>query len=184
MKRAVSSGKRGRIRLELALAAILVLLLAGLLLDRLSAYQAETERVAAKQLISALRTALAVRTTQALARGDEAALLALAQQNPIDWLQERPANYLGEQFSTNKDVLPTGHWYFDRVQRTLVFLPTPHKSFSAGIQKIQIFKVKLVHMPDPADAEGRTAVATGLVLDQMLDPAPAMKNIAVTVPRP
>jgi hypothetical protein len=51
----------GATRLELAVAAILAALLAGLLLDRLIAYHGESERVAAKQLIGSLRTALAVR---------------------------------------------------------------------------------------------------------------------------
>ena len=184
MKRGRLPGKRGRTRLELALAAVLVLLLAGLLLDRLSAYQVDTERVAVKQLVGALRTALAVRSAKAIARGGETGLLALAYQNPVEWLQERPANYLGEHFSANNDVLPRGHWYFDRTQRALVYLPYAHKSFSTEIQKMLIFKVKLLHMPEPAEANGRKAVTTGLVLDQIPDPAPAINNVAVTVPRP
>lgn len=181
----------GATRLELAVALVLVTLLAGLLLERLISYQAETERVAAKQLVSSLRTALALRSAEAIVRGGDAGLRALAEQNPMGWLQKTPDNYLGEYYSAPKEALPSGHWYFDRSARTLVFLPSAHKSFSAGIQKVLIFKVELLRGPDPAGAIGRKGLTNGLVLnrmneqlnEQLEDQSLALNNSAVLEPR-
>ncbi|MGX4640243.1 hypothetical protein [Massilia sp. SYSU DXS3249] len=159
----------GATRLELAVATILAAVLAGLLLDRLIAYQGETERVAVKQLISSLRTALAVRSAEVIARGEQGGLAALAEQNPMRWLQKTPANYLGEYYAAGAEGLPRASWYFDRTGQALVYLPSAHKSFSTEIQKILIFKVKLLRVPDPVEATGRREVTAGLVLDQMED---------------
>ena len=173
----------GASRLELAVATILVALLAGVLLDRLTGWQGETERVAAKQLISSLRTALAMRSAEATARGGDGGLITLAHQNPMSWLQKTPVNYLGEYYSVPKEGFPRGNWYFDRSAATLVYLPSGHKSFSSGIQKILLFKVELLGGSDPVEAGGQRAVSTGLVLDQIMDQSLAMNNIAVMVPR-
>ena len=89
-------GQGGATRLDPAIAAIVAALLAGVLLDRLIAYQGEAERVAVKQLVSSLQTALSVHSAAAIACGGEAELAALARQNPMRWLQKTPENYLGE----------------------------------------------------------------------------------------
>jgi len=176
--------QRGTSLLELALAAVVTSVLAGLLLNCLISYRGESEHVAAKQLIGSLRTALAVRSAKAISTTGEAGLLALAHQNPMTWLQRPPKNYLGEYYSPNKAELPSGNWYFDRVGRTLVYLPASAKSFSAGIQKILIFKVKLVHMSGPVNADAREKGSTGLVLDQLSDSSVAVNNNAGSVSRP
>ncbi|MFC4931295.1 hypothetical protein [Massilia sp. GCM10023247] len=183
MRTAGGRGQGGATRLELAIAAIVTALLAGVLLDRLIAYQAEAERVAVKQLVSSLRTALSVRSAAAIAGGGEAELAALARQNPIRWLQKAPENYLGEFYAVREDALPAGNWYFDRSVHALVYLPSGHKSFSSGIQKILLFKVKLLGVTDPVMTSGRREVTTGLLLDQLDDQSLALNNIAVMVPR-
>ena len=159
----------GATRLELAVATILAAVLAGLLLDRLTAYQGEAERVAVKQLTSSLRTALAVRSAEVVARGEQGGLAALAGQNPMRWLQKTPENYLGEYVAAGTEGLPKAAWYFDRTGQALVYLPSADKSFSSEIQKVLIFKVKLLRVPDPVEASGRREVTAGLVLDQMED---------------
>jgi hypothetical protein len=169
--------------LELALAAVVTALLAGLLLNCLISYRGESEQVAAKQLIGSLRTALAVRSARAISTTGEAGLLALAHQNPMTWLQEPPHNYLGEYYSPNKVELPGGNWYFDRVGQTLVYLPASAKSFSAGIQKILIFKVKLIRMSGPVNTDRQEKGSTGLVLDQLSDSSVAINETAGSVSR-
>ena len=170
----------GRRRLELAVAAVLAALLAGMLLECLIAYRAEAERVAAKQLISSLRTTLAMRSAQAQAGGGDTALMALVHQNPMRWLVSRPVNYLGEYYSAPKEGLPSGHWYFDRSAKTLVYLAPENKTFSSGTQKVLVFKVELLRVPDPADASKPRGGSKGLTLDQLDDQALAFNNIAVS----
>jgi hypothetical protein len=175
--------QRGASLLEGALAAAVTALLAGLLLNCLIYTRGESEQVAAKQLIGSLRTALAVRSAKAISTTGEAGLLALAHQNPMTWLQQLPENYLGEYYSPNKAELPSGNWYFDRVGQTLVYLSASEKSFSVGIQKILVFKVKLVHMSGPVNTDGREKGSTGLVLDQLSDSSVAIQNTAGTISR-
>jgi type II secretory pathway pseudopilin PulG len=182
---AISRARQGgATRLELAVSTSLAALLAGVLLNSVISYQGETELVAAKQLVGSLRTALAIRSARALADSGEPALLALAQQNPMTWLQDRPQNYLGEYYSPNKSDLPPGNWYFDRAFNTLVYLPSAEKSFSSGIQKILLFKVKLARVSGPPEADGREEGTAGLVLDQVSDQSVVVHTIAGSVPRP
>ena len=183
MRRYSTRRQRGASLLELALAAMVTALLAGLLLNCLIGTREESEQVAAKQLIGSLRTALAIRSAKIISTTGEGGLLALAHQNPMSWLQRPPENYLGEYYSPNKSSLPSGNWYFDRVGETLVYLASADKSFSSGTQKILIFKVKLVHMPGPVNATGREQGSTGLVLDQLSDSSVATQHIAGSVSR-
>jgi type II secretory pathway pseudopilin PulG len=177
----------GATRLELAVATIMAVLLAGVLLNCIISYQGESERVAAKQLIGSLRTALAVRSAKAISTTGQAGLMALAHQNPMTWLQDPPENYLGEYYSPKKEALAPGNWYFDRGSHTLVYLPVAEKSFSAGIQKVQVFKVKLVRVSGPVNAGRQEKGSSGLVLDQMDQPeiqAVAFNNSAGSLPLP
>lgn len=75
--------RRGFTLVELAVAASMLALLAGILLEKLEAYAGESEHVAAKQLVGALRTALAVRSARAISASGEAGLLALSHENPM-----------------------------------------------------------------------------------------------------
>jgi hypothetical protein len=179
--------QRGAARLELAVATSLAALLAGVLLNCLIGYRGESERVAAKQLIGSLRTALAVRSAEVISTTGQAGLVALAHQNPMTWLQHLPKNYLGEYYSPKKEALPAGNWYFDRSTQALVYLPITEKSFSTGIQKVQVFKVKLARVSGPVSAGRQEKGSSGLVLDQMDQPeiqAVAFNNSAGSLPLP
>ncbi|MBD8529506.1 MULTISPECIES: hypothetical protein [unclassified Massilia] len=185
----LAAGRQGgATRLELALGAILGAVLSGLLLNSVISYQGESERVAAKQLVGSLRTALAVRSARIISTTGEAGLLELSHQNPMTWLQQQPKNYLGEYYSPNKDALPRGNWYFDRSAKTIVYLTAAEKSFSTGTQKFMTFKVKLLRVPGPADASGQNRGTTGLVIDQVVEQvneqAVAFNNSAGSLPRP
>lgn len=184
MKRAPPLPARGATRLELVLAAILAATLAGVLLNSIIRARYETEQVAVKQLIGSLRTALAVRSAKVISTTGDAGLIALAHQNPMSWLRNPPKNYLGEYYSPHKSTLPAGHWYFDRVGPTLVYLPSSKKSFSPGIQKILVFKVKLLRVSGSAKASGREKGSAGLVIDQVNDQAVAINTRAESVSRP
>lgn len=161
--------QRGFTLLELALAASVLALLAGILLKKLETYAGESEHVAAKQLIGTLRTALAVRTAHAtLARG-QAGLLAISHENPMTWLLKPPQNYLGEYYAPDESELPKGNWYFDRVNSALVYLPATSKSFSLGTSKLLRFKVELLRGAKPIDPTRWDAAAGGLALNQVID---------------
>ncbi len=163
---------------ELAVTAVVVAVLAGILLHRMVPYAGQSEVVAAKQLIHSLRTALALRAAQAAASGGPDALLAISRENPIEWLVRRPENYLGEYYSPDEAELPKGNWYFDKASRTLVYLVAAPKSFSAETSKFLRFKVELLRVPQPVEPDGRIRVSEGLVLAEVENQTVAITNTA------
>jgi general secretion pathway protein G len=164
----------GFTRLEFGIAAAVFGLLVAAFVERVFFYNEQAERVAVQQLTGTLRTALQVRAARELASGNEAALAALAQENPMGWLSEKPVNYLGEFYSPDLAELPHGNWLFDRTDYSLVYLPESHKSFSFETSKFLKFKVKFIRSPGSINV-GRSKATRGLILDQVADEA-AVKN--------
>lgn len=154
---------------ECAVAAAVMGLLAAALLARLAFYQAEAERVAAEQLIGTLRSALQVKAAQAVSSGGEQGLAALADANPVGWLSEKPANYLGEFDAPLTEQIAKGNWFFDRSGHALVYLPAAGEGFSLKTSKFLKFKVKLLRLPDTTQINGRSKINKGVVLDQVSD---------------
>jgi prepilin-type N-terminal cleavage/methylation domain-containing protein len=169
--------------IESAVVAGLLGIFVAILASRLLTYQAEAERVAAEQLVGTLRTALQVRAAKAVIEGGQQGLRALLDENPVGWLSEKPANYLGEYYAPDTEELPSGNWYFDRADRSLVYLFENTKSFSIQTSNFLKFKVKLSRLPTPDRVDRRSTTSTGLVFDQVADRnAVNNKQEAVFVP--
>ena len=148
MRHLVTSIRRRRGRgfsmLELAVVAIIMSVLAGVLLQRLFNYQAQAELAAAERVAAIIRTALTLKSAELLVRGKGGEVAALADRNPIELLAEKPQNYLGEFFSPDLSTLEKGHWLYDRKDKSLVYLLNNGKTFPAGMPKSLKFKVKLI----------------------------------------
>lgn len=156
---------RGATRFEFTVCAIVMTLLAGALLGRLLEWRAASERVAAYHVVGALRTALAARAAQLGMTGGQEAVLALARQNPMDWLLRQPANYLGEYYSPDLGALRRGAWFFDRTDGTVNYLLS-NDTFSSGTSKLLKFKVELSSSYHPAGS-GRSGHPGALVIDEV-----------------
>ncbi|MGZ8317653.1 MAG: hypothetical protein ACXWVD_01000 [Telluria sp.] len=155
---------------ELAVWAILVTLLLGVLLKRLQIYQVEAELVAVRQLVGALRTSLSVRNAQLFVAKREHVLRQVIDENPMSWLARPPPNYLGEYYSPQVNSLPAGNWYFDRGDKTLVYLKSHRKSLLDDRPILLRFKVKFSYLTlQPGKANGPPAVIKGVVLDEVDD---------------
>ncbi len=165
---------RGRGYSDLALASCVLaaLLLAGLLLGRLLEYRALLERAAAMQVVSAARTAMAVRAARLAGHGGDEALAALAQENPVGWLSNPPRNYQGEFYRPGAGTIKPGHWYFDRSDKSINFLQS-NDTFTLRTSKLLKFKVELLRELAPAGRDGRNDAILGLVLGQVVDRAAA-----------
>ncbi|TFW30988.1 hypothetical protein [Massilia horti] len=150
-------------RFEFAVAAALFGVLVAVFAGRVWYYQAEAERVAVKQLVGTVRIALQVRAAQLLAAGGEQALRQLADENPIAWLSHKPTNYAGEYDGLPPAGLPSGSWFFDRADRSLVYLPHRDESFSDETSRFLKFKVKFLSSPSAS----RGNAAQGVVFDQV-----------------
>ncbi|SDL63255.1 general secretion pathway protein G [Janthinobacterium sp. OK676] len=140
---AVKAGQSGFTLFELAVVVSVIAVLAAVLLSRLLAVQQEAERVAVQQTVLALRAGLRMKVLELYAADRQNQLPALAGQNPIDWLAERPSNYLGEYTAPEIAKLPQGHWFFDRSNAELIYVLNRGNTFGLGRSELLRFKVSL-----------------------------------------
>ncbi len=149
---------------ESAVAAIVIAVLAGVLLTRVLYYQEQAELAAVERTAATLRVALQLRAARLYAGGRQDALAALAAENPMDWLADKPANYAGEFAAAAHGDVAAGKWYFDTAGKTLVYVLGQGKTFQGTEPKSLRFKVSL-----PARGTGAPAqsAAGGIVLYQV-----------------
>jgi general secretion pathway protein G len=162
---------------ELAVATIVALLLTGVLLLRLQVYQRDVELVAVGQLIGTLRTALSVESAQLSVAKMEHQLPLVIDENPMHLLVSPPSNYLGEYYAPEGNSLPRGSWYFDRSDKTLVYLISNGKTF--GSEGVNLLKFK-VEFPDfnlqVSKPSGGPQVVKGAVLREVTDHGAVNQN--------
>ena len=135
--------QRGFTLFELAVVAALFAILVTVFLSRVSDYQQKAQQVAMAQTLGALRTSLRVQVLQLYLAGQRARLPALARQNPFDWLQDKPVNYLGEFDAPALDKLPAGNWLYDKKEQKVIYLLSNGNIFSHTSVGAVKFKVIL-----------------------------------------
>lgn len=169
LKRFVSAKQRGAGLLEFAVVAIVVGILAALLLQRLWYYQGEAEQVAVKMMVANIRSALEIKVAQAKLPGSSLDLTFLTEENPLNLLKVKPANYAGELYSPSKEDIGAGNWCFDRGDKSLIYLLNYGKSFEDSQSKLLKFKVKLIRLPQrPAKPSGAPDI-DGVAFEQVKD---------------
>ncbi len=134
---------RGFTLFELAVVVSVIGILIVVLLSRMAFYRDEAERLAYEQTLTALRTEVQLQTYALMIAGRQKEIPALAGQNPMNWLAQKPPNYLGEIYSPDVKKLVSGNWFFDRSDGKLVYLLNKSNTFDAqGFDLLQ-FKVSL-----------------------------------------
>ena len=150
---------------ELIIVIIIVSILGVVLLDRFWRYQEQAEKVAMEQMVGTIKSALSIQVAGLLGKGQLDAIPQLVQENPINWLTEKPGNYLGEYFDPKPGELEAGNWYFDLKDRQLVYIPQRHEHFipAKGARKWVRYKLALVYNP-PRGVEESPPELGGVVL--------------------
>lgn len=161
--------QRAYSKLEFALVAALFALLVGFAANRLNVYQEAAESVAAQQLIVSLRSALSMKLSQLTAAQRRIEIAATLDENPIDWLYEKPKNYLGEFYAPDNQKLAPGNWYFDRSSKTLVYLLTRRNSFAPRSLILLKFKVESLRLPSLPAQTMQPAAIENVSLVQVFD---------------
>lgn len=126
-----SLGQRGYSLFELVCIILIVGVMVLVLLDRTLRYQAMAEKTAMELTIMNMRSGLRLRVAELMMADRTDELGELSQQNPIDWLDKPPANYLGEIRQTDRARLPVNTWHFDPGRRELVYLLRRNGFFGA-----------------------------------------------------
>jgi general secretion pathway protein G len=139
--------------LELIVSIALIAVFAGLLLVRLLFYQEAAEKAVMELEATKLKLALQVHIGDLIARNQRLDLVAIARENPIQWLDQPVIGYVGEFGSDVSAQLPKGSWYFDRSRAELVYVLNLDRNFRpvSGARARVRWHVKLVR-PDGAAA--------------------------------
>ena len=171
----VGKGRRtGFSLLELLVAIVVVSLLAGMFIKNSAQfYQEQAEKVAMEQTLGVIRSALHLKMASLIAKNRTAEIPLLAERNPMEWLAEKPKNYMGEYYAPEPEDVVSGHWYFDLRKRYLIYSVqnAAHFRLVSGDLKQIHFQVKLVKNSDVSlkknkDLEG--SEIEGVVLEPVV----------------
>lgn len=123
---------KGFTLIELIVSISIIILLAGMLLDRVWFYQEQAEKTAMEQVAGALQSALILQYGHMLTNGRESDVNTLLTENPTHWLMQKPPNYVGEYFSPTPGAISPGNWAFDLKNKELVYVPYKTEYFIPG----------------------------------------------------
>lgn len=140
--------------IEFLVVIIIISTLGAVLLDRMLFYQEAAEKAAMEQIAGTLRSALHLQIADKLVKGQIQAIPHLAEDNPMDWLAEQPANYVGERFAPQASEVPKGSWYYDLKDRQLVYVVSRDSHFAPNKQgrKEVRYAVRVVYAQQVAQA--------------------------------
>ncbi|HEU0219931.1 MAG TPA: prepilin-type N-terminal cleavage/methylation domain-containing protein [Gallionella sp.] len=123
---------KGFTLIELIVVIIIIVVMMGLFLDRVLFYQEQAEKTAMEQVAGAIQSALTLQYGQIQTRGKPSDVAALAQDNPMNWLQKKPRNYSGEFYDPTPLSVDSGNWVFDLKTRELVYVVRNTNYFKPG----------------------------------------------------
>lgn len=138
---------RGFTLIEMVVVVTIVAILYTVILNRVWFYQERAEKAAMVEVEGALQSALVMQYGRLMVRGRESEVTALAQENPMKWLQKPPRNYAGEFYDPQPDSAEPGSWVFDLKTRELIFILNRAEHFIPGKdgQKWIRFRVRLMY---------------------------------------
>ena len=105
--------------IELILVLIVISVLAVTALDRFLYYQERAEKAAMESTLAAFKMGLQFQLAELIVTNRQMAAAQLERENPMRWLQEPPANYLGEYTTPTQP----GNWYYAINEHELVYVP-------------------------------------------------------------
>jgi len=164
---------RGFTLIEFAMVVCIIAILATLLLNRLVFYNEQAEKVAMEQTLGTLRSALHLQVASYLLNGKSTQIAQLAEQNPMNWLAEKPNNYAGEFYTPKPGIVATGSWYYDVPSKSLIYLAHHHEYLHVSPDRsyrLQ-FRVKLLRNMQLAQDGGKSGenVIDGVVLEPVVN---------------
>lgn len=159
--------QRGGSLLELAVVGIVLGVLAFVLLQRLLRYQELAEKTVMETTVVNMRSGLRLKVAELTMRQRTDEIRHLVGQNPIDWLESPPPNYLGEIDDPARNPLPPGSWYYDKTSHELVYLPDRNRHLrpAADGRKIIRFHVtSTIQQAGKANGEALQSVTISPVM--------------------
>jgi prepilin-type N-terminal cleavage/methylation domain-containing protein len=155
---------RGFTLVELLVVVSLVAILASMLFTRVLFYQEMAEKAAVQQVAGALQGALVLQYGHRLTLGMDGELNNISTENPMNWLAQKPANYLGEFNAIKPGAIESGNWAFDRTSHELIYIPDHAEYFEPardGVKWIR-FRTRFAYEAAPGNKSKRVKELTGV----------------------
>lgn len=143
------SSARGFSLFELVVVISIVAVLMGIFLNRVLYYQEQAEKTAMVGVAGAIQSALIMQYGQILTRGKTSDIEWLAKDNPMNWLQQKPDNYVGELHDLTPLAVKPGNWVFDLDSHDLVYVPSLANNFRPGKDGKQWIRYHVVLQYEP-----------------------------------
>lgn len=163
---------RGMALFEFAVAVTVIGTLSAILLNRLHYYQELAEKSDMEYTVSAIKSALRWRMATMMVEGHAQEFNGLAQQNPMEWLEQKPSNYRGSLAHQTSGPSQPGSWYFDSINRQLVYVVGRGDHFepNGGEPKSVRWRVIFLHnLPEPMLADGAVQTTDSVAL-RLIEP--------------
>lgn len=164
------SGRRYRQRyagfslFELIVGIVIIGVLGTFLSDRMLRYQEYAEKTAMEVTARHLQTGLRLQVADLMMRDRMHEIDRLLQQNPMTWLETPPPNYIGERTAMPQGDALRGKWYFDAVQRVVIYTPLHHRFFQSQRQGANSISYRLNAMPVTSGEGARRIEGLSLLL--------------------
>jgi len=141
----ISRKEAGFSFLELILVIAIIGLLFSVAVDKLVVLKAEAERTAMSQILGSLRSAMGIQIASHISNGTIEKLVESINSNPMDWLSEKPENYIGVLNEPDPNDVESRQWYFDSYNKYLVYRVSNSEYFKSTLKgaKRARFRVNL-----------------------------------------
>lgn len=122
--------------LEIVIVIALIGFLGLIVLDRSWKFRVYAEEAAVTAIIGNIRSALGLEVAVLVVRGQSGKIPTLDKSNPMDFLAQKPNNYLGA-VDNPASITETGIWYFDNNEQTLNYIAIYKEQFESNIKGIK-----------------------------------------------
>ena len=122
-------GLRGFTLVELMVVIVIAGVLATIAFNRLMFYSERAEKSAMDATLAATKLGLQIRLAELIVTNRQMAAAQLERENPMHWLEEPPADYLGDY----REPAKPGSWYFAADAAQIVYVPN-NTSYLQGLE--------------------------------------------------
>ncbi|MEO8156242.1 MAG: hypothetical protein ABI648_00485 [Betaproteobacteria bacterium] len=142
--------------MELSVSIVLFAVFLAVFMERAFYYQEYGEKTAMEMTVANMRTGLRYKVADLIMNNRVSEIPTLADENPMDWLAERPENYLGD-FDSPPEGNTTGKWFYDRRNQELVYTVHNRRHFVPFIGQDFTIRYRAQRIEGPRNASGKDA---------------------------
>ena len=130
-----SSKQRGFTLLELAVVVTIISALAVVALNYYYKLLVDVERTSMEHDLGVMRSAIGMQVAGHFVAGNMTSLKKLIDSNPMDFLAEKPSNYLGVINHYRLDDIEKGSWFYDSQEQLLIYLVRNQMYFETELEE-------------------------------------------------